>query len=126
MDEPHLFAAIRYLALNPVKAGLVARAADWPWSSVRAQLRGRDDELVKVAPLHALIPDFAEFLDADGDGDALARIESGPTIGRPLGAADWVAALEARLGRPLAPRKRGPKPRTGRAAHPLAISKLSP
>jgi REP-associated tyrosine transposase len=40
MDEPHLLAAARYIALNPVVAGLVSRAEDWPWSSTRAQLAG--------------------------------------------------------------------------------------
>jgi putative transposase len=38
MDEAHLGAAVRYIALNPVRAGLVKRAADWPWSSIHAQL----------------------------------------------------------------------------------------
>jgi putative transposase len=32
MDEPHLLAAARYIALNPVVAGLVSRAEDWPCS----------------------------------------------------------------------------------------------
>jgi putative transposase len=48
MDEPHLLAAARYIALNPVVAGLVSRAEDWPWSSTRAQLAGEDDELATV------------------------------------------------------------------------------
>lgn len=30
MGEAHLGAALRYVALNPVRAGLVARAVDWP------------------------------------------------------------------------------------------------
>jgi putative transposase len=33
MDETHLAAAIRYVALNPVRARLVARAEEWKWSS---------------------------------------------------------------------------------------------
>ena len=66
MDEAHLFAAVRYIAFNPVAAGLAERAEDWPWSSVGAQLAGHDDELAKVAPLRALIPDFAGFLGAPG------------------------------------------------------------
>ena len=32
-------------------------------------------------------------------------------IGRPLGAPEWIAALERQLGRRLAPGKPGPKPR---------------
>src|SRR5271163_2576578 len=43
MDEAHLMAAVRYVSLNPVRACLVARAEDWPWSSARAHLAGVDD-----------------------------------------------------------------------------------
>ena len=114
-DEPHLFlAAARYIALNPVVAGLVRRAEDWPWSSARAHLAGEDDELATVAPLRALIADFAALLAAPADPATPARIERVPTIGRPLGSAEWIAVLERRLGRPLAPGKPGPKPRKGR------------
>ena len=48
MDEEHLIAAVRYVALNPVRARLVAKARDWPHSSARAHLKGRDDGLVRV------------------------------------------------------------------------------
>jgi putative transposase len=111
MDEPHLLAATRYIALNPVSAGLVSRAADWPWSSARAHLAGQDDELATVASLRTLIPDFAPLLTAPADPATTARIERAPTIGRPLGAPEWIAALERQLGRRLAPGKPGPKPR---------------
>ncbi|MES5485896.1 hypothetical protein QMZ05_24345 [Bradyrhizobium sp. INPA03-11B] len=40
MHERHLAAALRYVSLNPVRARLVARAQDWRWSSVRANLCG--------------------------------------------------------------------------------------
>jgi putative transposase len=94
MDEPHLLAAARYIALNPVVAGLVSRAEDWPWSSARAHLAGKDDELATVAPLRALIPDFAGLLAMPVDAAVAARIERAPTIGRPLGAPEWIAVLE--------------------------------
>jgi putative transposase len=32
-EQAHLIDAIRYVAHNPVKAGLVARPQDWPWST---------------------------------------------------------------------------------------------
>ena len=34
-DEEHLLAACRYVLDNPVRAGLCATAADWPWSASR-------------------------------------------------------------------------------------------
>lgn len=32
----HLLELSRYIVLNPVRAGICAQAADWPWSSYRA------------------------------------------------------------------------------------------
>jgi putative transposase len=65
--------------------------------------------------------DFADFIGAPGDhGDAWRALRRAETTGRPLGAPDWIAALEAKTGRSLAPQKRGPKPRID------AFSKLAP
>ena len=54
MDEAHLLAAIRYVALNPVRARLVARATDWRWSSVhalrRADTTGRPSAAIRSPP----------------------------------------------------------------------------
>lgn len=33
LDEVHLWAALRYTELNPVRAGLVSQPECWPWSS---------------------------------------------------------------------------------------------
>ncbi len=41
MDEPYLLAATRYIALNPVAAGLVSRAEDWPLVKRSRPSRGR-------------------------------------------------------------------------------------
>jgi putative transposase len=112
MDEAHLFAAIRYVSLNPVRARLVARPEDWPWSSVRAHFAGRDDGVVKVAPVQQRIEDFVAFLGTPFDEDATyAALRSAETIGRPLGSEDWIVALEHEHGRKLAPGRRGRKPR---------------
>ena len=37
-SEQHLLELARYIVNNPVRAGLVEAAADWPWSSMRAAL----------------------------------------------------------------------------------------
>ncbi len=113
MDDDHFIAAVRYLALNPVKAKLVKRAQDWRWSSVAAHLAGRDDALVQVAPvLERTGSRFADLLDLSRQEKlALAGFEMKGVIGRPMGSAQFIADLEERMGRTLAPAKRGPKPR---------------
>lgn len=39
--EDHLLEVCRYIALNPVKAGLVSNPMEWRWSSFRATCEGR-------------------------------------------------------------------------------------
>jgi len=112
MDEGHLAAAFRYVLHNPVRARLVSRAEDWPWSSLRAHLSGEADGVTDLAPLASRFPDLADLLAPIDDEtaamqDQLRRAES---IGRPVGSAEFLMRLEETLGRPVLPRKRGPKP----------------
>ena len=111
MDEDHLMAAARYVALNPVRARLVERAQDWPWSNVRAHLAGRDDGLVSVKPLLDRAPRFADLLDGEPDDAAFTPLRRAELIGRPIGAPGFLETIARRLGRAVAPGKRGRKPR---------------
>ena len=116
MDEGHLISALRYVALNPVRARLAARAEDWRWSSTAAHLAGRSDGVVVVEPALARVGDFAAFLDQDFDeAAAYGPLRKAELIGRPVGAAAWIAQMEARTGKTLAPGKRGPRAKTGGA-----------
>ncbi len=117
MDEGHLAHAVRYVSLNPVRARLVARAEEWPWSSVRAHLSGHADGLTDLGPVLERFPDFASLLETEEDAAAANALRLAETTGRPLGAPSWIATLETAAGRALAPQKRGPKPK---------LSKLSP
>jgi putative transposase len=110
MDETHLASAVRYVALNPVRAQLVCKAEDWAWSSVRAHLAAQDDGLVRVQPVLDRIADFADLVRTDADDAAFAALRAAEQTGRPLGTADFVADLERRLGRPIARRAPGRKP----------------
>jgi putative transposase len=110
MDEGHLLAAARYVSLNPVRARLVARAEDWPWSSVRAHITGKDDGLVAVRPLLDRVPDFAALIavsELEEDRAAFDAIRSAEGTGRPLGGRAFIQDLERRLARPFALRKPG-------------------
>ena len=115
LDEDHLIAAARYLALKPVHAGLVANAAEWLASSVPTHLTGRDDALATAAPLLRRVPHFPDLIEP-GPEDAAERLqfESGLAAGRPLGDETFLAQIEARLSRTVRPGKRGPKPRAQR------------
>jgi putative transposase len=100
MDERHLVAAARYVELNPVRAGLVERAAEYPWSSAAAHLRGVDDGLVKTRPLLDIVDDWRALLASATDYD-FERFRRHERTGRPLGSADFIERIEKELGRSL-------------------------
>jgi putative transposase len=125
MDEDHLAAAVRYVALNPVRAGLVRAAGDWPWSSVPAHLSGQDDGMTAIRPILDRFPDFSDFIADEGAPDMLGRLRRAETISRPLGDEGFIRRLETATGRSLRPGKRGPKPRA-EAGATGKLSGLSP
>ena len=113
MDEAHAYAAARYIELNPVRAAMVERPEDWPWSSARAHLGGAADGLTETGALGIPARDWPAFLASGLEDDTLEAIRGGERTGRPLGGDDFVAELEAATGRRLARQKPGPKPRRG-------------
>ncbi len=112
MDEPHLMAAIRYVLLNPVRAGLARTATDWPHSSARAHVLGEPDILVNREPGAKRIADWNLYLGQDHPADeATEALRRHGRIGRPLGSESFVDQLERSTGRCLRPRKVGRKPK---------------
>ncbi len=109
MDEEHLMNAVRYVSMNPVRAKIVERAADWPWSSVGAHLSGKDSELIKAAPVLDRCPDFAAMLESDESEELNKTLRNAETIGRPIAHSGWVDKIERITGRNFRPQKRGPK-----------------
>ena len=111
MDEAHLAHALRYVSLNPMRARLVDRADQWPWSSVRAHLDNRDDGLVTVKPVLDRHGPFDRFVDlADVGDEGYGALRQSETTGRPAGSDDLIKALETNTGRTITPQKSGPKP----------------
>ena len=95
MDEGHLRKCVRYVGLNPVRAGLVNHAADWPWSSVRAHLTGKADNWLTPRPVaERLSDDLQTFFDTDLPASEYQRLRNASLSGRPLGTRDWVEALK--------------------------------
>ncbi len=56
MDERHLFAALRYVEMNPVAAGMVSASARYSWSNAKSHIEGTDDPLASPLPRQDMIP----------------------------------------------------------------------
>lgn len=111
MDEAYLMNCARYVELNPVRAGLCKQPEEWPWSSTRAHLFAEDDCLTRVEPLLKHVDSWKNFLTSGLSDEDYLTLQKHERTGRPLGDDRFVQGLENELGRPLLPKKPGPKPR---------------
>lgn len=108
MGEEHLLAAVKYVELNPVRAGLCNRADEWPWSSVHHHLHLRADKLMTTLGMRAYIDDWQLYLDEAPTETEIATLRHHSNTGRPVGNQRFIAKLESLTGRRLVRRKPGP------------------
>ena len=116
LGESHLWEAMRYVELNPVRARMVATAEEWGWSSAAAHCGGSADPLVEMQRWRKrwTAEEWREHLAAGESKNEVAEMRRFTHSGRPLGSAEFVAELEKSMVRVLAPRKGGrPKKKCG-------------
>jgi len=110
LDEGHLWEALRYVELNPVRAGMVEKPERWPWSSAAAHCGFTSPDAMLEMERWSRRWNAAEwhsFLAQVESARELAVLRRFTHTGRPLGSPEFVTALERAILRPLAPRKRG-------------------
>jgi putative transposase len=116
LDADHLWIALRYAELNPVRAGLVSKAELWPWSSAVAHCGGGVVDAALETTMWAKrwsAASWREYLQFGETEVEIAAIRKYTHTGRPLGTAEFLHSLEQATLRRLAPQKGG---RANRAA----------
>ncbi len=110
LDDAYLWAAVRYVERNPVRAGIVAKAEDYPWSSAQAHCGLRSDGVLSsdrrwLADFN--VGDWSAWLASDDDPTKLEVLRQHADRGLPCGEEDFVAELERQAGQSLRLRPRG-------------------
>ena len=102
LDESHFWNAIRYVELNPVRAGIMPRAEDYLWSSAHAHCRCIWTPL--LSKMDASPPGAASWSSWLAERNHVGiddRLRRRTISGLPCGSADFVHTLEHKVGRPL-------------------------
>ncbi len=113
--DDYLLACMRYIELNPVRAGLVQDPATYRWSSYRCNGLGQADRLVTSHALYLALGDdpvscqgaYRELFRAHLDEPALLEIRSATTSGHLLAAERFRKEVEVARGVRLGPALRG-------------------
>lgn len=114
-SDIYLLVCHRYIELNPVRAGMVTHPAQYPWSSHRHYARGVRDGLITEHEVYRELgasPEerqraFRSLIDDKIKESDIADIRSAANRGWALGSEQFKDRLEAALGRPVRPPKRG-------------------
>jgi len=114
-DDDHLLTVLRYIEANPLRANLVERAGDYPWSSFAAHGLGRSDALLDpVAGYDALASNpaarqrrWSAYVHGTPEETELAAIRRSSETGLPYGETAWVNRLCRQLNLDLTIRPRG-------------------
>jgi putative transposase len=107
-EDEHLLSVLRYVERNPLRAGLVQRAEDWPWSSLGCRLAGGDVGLRRLHPGPvALEANWLEWVNAPQTEGELEALRRSVARGCPYGSESWVQAVVQRLGLQSTIRPRG-------------------
>ena len=109
LDERYLYAAVRYVERNPVRAKLVEKAQEYAWSSARVHVEKGKDPVLSSFYLEDEIDDWSRYLSCEDEPDDVQRIRRHGYTGRPLGDKVYINRLEVQLGRVLHKQKPGPQ-----------------
>ena len=126
MDDTHAQQAMAYVELNPVRAGMVKAAWDYPWSSARAHC-GMPDK--NGAGVTTGVCPKSTGMSPDGWKALLRELAASPNTllpslrlhtrtGRPLGSDTFLSKVETLIGRRVRPlpvgRQQGWRKKKGR------------
>lgn len=118
--EDYLLICHRYIELNPVRAGMVSRPADYHWSSFHANGNGVDSRLISHHPVYLALGSspserqarYRHLFDMHIDPSDLKTIREVTHQGLALGSDGFVREVERLAGQRAKPLKRGPRPKS--------------
>ncbi len=96
LDGEHLWAALGYVERNPVRAGIVAAAAEYEWSSAAAHLLGRDSRFLLDMGFWEEAGGaerWAGLLCSVEEEDKIKQLRRATYAGRPLGSQEFLEEL---------------------------------
>jgi putative transposase len=98
-EDDHLYAVVRYIERNALRANLVRRAEQWRWGSLYRWLRGsaEDRQLLAAWPLPRK-PSWVAHVNAPQTEAELAALRRGVQRGCPLGDEAWLERTARKLG----------------------------
>jgi putative transposase len=114
LSGSHIKESIRYVELNPVRAKMVEKAWQYPWSSARAHL-GKPYNWIQLEQIEDIlkVENYKAYLQGKEDEDFLKRVREMTKKNLALGSSEFIVKLEGLLGRSVSPKMGRPK-KTGK------------
>ena len=99
MDNPYMWNALRYVEQNPLRAGIVKKCENYPWSSAAFHCGLRDDLVLKPDYRYAeMFDNWREIVNQMIDDDTLEYIRLRTYKGFPCGDNKFVERIAKETG----------------------------
>src|SRR3990170_2269426 len=106
--EKYLWAVARYIEQNPMRARIVKKAEDYPYSSAKAHIDGVKDEILGEALFEGRQrEDYIELMKASIKEEEINNIRNHTRNGRPVGSESFIEKMERKLDRIFKSKPRG-------------------
>ena len=106
-QDEHLYAVLRYVERNALRAGLVKKAEDWRWSSLVHRLSGAESK-TRLSAWPVKVPrDWPAYVNKPQTEAEVEAVRRSANRGRPYGEEDWEAETAEELGLEFTMRPRG-------------------
>ena len=99
-SDEHYLTVMRYVERNPLRAGVVQRAQDWPWSSMRLRVAGDNKEIrppISSGPV-ALANNWVRLVNCVQTSKEEEALQNCIKRGRPFGSDVWITRIASQLG----------------------------
>lgn len=107
--ESYFLTCMRYIEMNPVRAGMIDHPADYRWSSYAANALGIDNVILQAHPQYLSLGQesnarqsaYRDLFMLNVEADELDKIRASLSSGTPLGNDRFIRQIEETVGRKI-------------------------
>jgi putative transposase len=133
-SERYLLTCMRYIELNPVRAGMVVAPGDYPWSSFKINARGCGSTLISPHPVYLALGQsdserrhaYSALFDAVLSKDIVNQIRGATEGGEVIGDAGFCRRIASALDRRVVKYAHGGDRKSGSFRDAKGSSTLTP
>ncbi len=99
LDKEHLYEAIRYVELNPIRAGITNKIDSYDWSSLKFHLSEKGELHIDSVDEYLQIDNWKTYITEKADEEKIKTIRERTKTNRPAGSEKFIQNIQILSGK---------------------------